>query len=109
MPILKKLSKGDDLYISEGVTDCMALLSAGLNAVALPSATIIPEDDLYLIRDFNLKMYTDMDENWTGLECFYKLESYFIKIGGNIEKQILPIGFKDYGAYYASTISNLNG
>ncbi|MCM1139584.1 MAG: CHC2 zinc finger domain-containing protein [Muribaculum sp.] len=105
LPILKKLSKGDDLYISEGVTDCMALLSAGLNAVALPSATIIPEDDLYLIRDFNLKMYPDMDENGTGLECFYKIESYFIKMSGKIEKLLLPNGFKDFGEYYASVNS----
>lgn len=109
LPIIQRMNKGDELYIAEGVTDCMALLSSGLNAVALPSATIIPDDDLYQLKDFKLKMYPDMDNNQTGLNCYYALESFFIRLGTKIEKLTLPNGIKDYGEYYASIYADKNG
>lgn len=40
LPVLNTMKFGEDLYISEGITDCLALLSAGKKAVAIPSATI---------------------------------------------------------------------
>ena len=47
MPIISTMKYCDDLYISEGITDCIALLSAGKKAVAIPSATILPIYDLH--------------------------------------------------------------
>lgn len=43
LPILGSMKDGEDLYISEGITDCLALLSSGKKAVAIPSATILPQ------------------------------------------------------------------
>ncbi len=98
LPIINEMQHGDTLYISEGVTDCLALLSSGKNAVAIPSATLIPERDLLYLKNFNLKMYPDNDDN--GIKCFYKMQSLFINLGTNIEKLSLPIGIKDFGQYY---------
>jgi DNA primase len=108
LPILRRLKKGDDLYLAEGVTDCLALLSSGHNAVALPSATLIPEQDLYLLREYNLKMFPDVDRNNVGMKCFYEIQSMLIRFGSKIEKLTLPLGFKDYGDFYSSLKSPKN-
>ena len=55
LPILNCLDRGDKLYISEGITDCLALLSDGLKAVAIPSATILPKEDLILLKNFKIE------------------------------------------------------
>ncbi|WP_213065500.1 toprim domain-containing protein, partial [Acinetobacter baumannii] len=57
LPVLNTMSRGDRLYISEGITDCLALLSNGLKAVAIPSATILPLEDLVLLKGYDLHMY----------------------------------------------------
>lgn len=100
LPIINRLSKGDSLYIAEGVTDCMALLSAGLNAVAIPSAHLIPELDIIRLKGYKLKMYHDKDN--PGLTSYYRIESLCISNGVSIEKLDVPDGFKDYGAYFAN-------
>ena len=46
LPILKQLQPAEPLFITEGVTDCMALMSAGYKAIAIPSATLLKEEDL---------------------------------------------------------------
>ena len=43
LPILNCLDRGDKLYISEGITDCLALLSDGLKAVAIPARSVAGE------------------------------------------------------------------
>ena len=62
MPLLNKLMVDNELYLTEGVTDCLAMLSSGKAAVAIPSATIIPENDLSLLDGYKLKMMPDNDE-----------------------------------------------
>ncbi|MDE6083130.1 MAG: hypothetical protein K2G11_01450 [Muribaculaceae bacterium] len=100
LPIINRLSKGDILYIAEGVTDCMALLSAGLNAVAIPSAHLIPELDILRLKGYKLKMYHDKDN--PGRTSYYQIESLCISNGISIEKLDVPGGFKDYGEYFAN-------
>lgn len=63
LPILNTLKMGEKLYISEGITDCLAMLSSGLKAVAIPSATIQPLEDLILLKNYDLRMYPDQDED----------------------------------------------
>lgn len=102
LPVINTMSHGDELYISEGVTDCLALLSDGYKSVALPSATIFPEEDLYKLRHFRLKMYADNDT--PGMKCYYQLESYFIRFGCSITRIPLPEGYKDYADYHRSRL-----
>lgn len=98
LPIIHKLQPGNEVYISEGITDCFALLSAGYNALAIPSATILPKDDLRELKQFKIYMYPDRDK--TGEEAFYKLRDIFINMGANIQMKELPQSFKDFGEYY---------
>ena len=41
LPVLKRLRPGDELWITEGCSDCWAMLSAGHKAIAIPSATLL--------------------------------------------------------------------
>lgn len=98
LPILKGISPGSLIYITEGVTDCLAMLSDHINAVAIPSATIIPQHDLWLLRDFRLCMSPDADE--AGKSGFIKLRETLLEDGQMIYLEPLPDGFKDYAEYH---------
>ncbi len=98
LPILNSLNRGDKLYISEGITDCLALLSDGLNAVAIPSATILPLEDLILLKNYELHMYPDRDE--AGQKAFVELRHFFINHYSMVRAEVLPEGVKDYCDYY---------
>ena len=98
LPILNSLGRGDKLYISEGITDCLALLSDGLNAVAIPSATILPIEDLILLKKYELHMYPDQDE--AGQKAFMALRRFFINHYSMVSVEVLPDGIKDYCDYY---------
>ena len=41
LPILNRLTMGEALFITEGPSDCWAMLSAGHKAIAIPSATLL--------------------------------------------------------------------
>ena len=45
LPVLNLLRPGEDLYITEGCSDCWAMLSAGHKAIAIPSATLLSKAD----------------------------------------------------------------
>lgn len=108
LPILNTLKRGDVLYISEGITDCLAMLSSGLNAVAIPSATIQPMEDLILLKNYDLHMYPDQDE--AGQRAFTELRTFFVNNYSTIKAVKLPEGAKDYCEYYISTrVSDGNG
>lgn len=98
MPILNNLKPGDKLYISEGITDCLALLSDGLNAVAIPSATILPMEDLLLLKKYDLFMYPDQDE--AGHNAFMSLRRFFVNHYSTVKTEKLPEGIKDYCDYH---------
>lgn len=101
LPILNTLNRGDSLYISEGITDCLAMLSSGLKAVAIPSATIQPLEDLILLKNYDLHMYPDQDD--AGQRAFTELRSFFVKNYSWLKSEKLPAGVKDYCEYYIST------
>ena len=101
LPILNTLNRGDSLYISEGITDCLAMLSSGLKAVAIPSATIQPLEDLILLKNYDLHMYPDQDD--AGQRAFTEVRSFFVKNYSWLKAEKLPAGVKDYCEYYIST------
>ena len=72
----------------------MALLSDGLNAVAIPSATILPLEDLILLKNYELHMYPDRDE--AGQKAFMALRRFFINHYSTVRAEALPEGVKDY-------------
>ena len=46
MQILRYLREGEELWITEGCSDCWAMLSAGKKAIAIPSATLLKDKDI---------------------------------------------------------------
>lgn len=105
LPILNNLKQGDKLYISEGVTDCLALLSNDLNAVAIPSATILPMEDLVLLKNYDLHMYPDRDE--AGQKAFMALRRLFVNHYSRLKNEKLPEGVKDYCDFYIKSRKHL--
>ena len=53
LPVLRMLRPGDELYITEGCSDCWAMLSAGHKAIAIPSATLLTKKDVELLETLN--------------------------------------------------------
>lgn len=104
LPILNTLKRGDKLYISEGITDCLALLSSGEDAVAIPSATILPLEDLVTLRSYDLHMYPDQDE--AGQRAFMELRSFFVNHCAMLKEDKLPEGVKDFCDYYKQNLQN---
>jgi hypothetical protein len=50
LPVLKTLKPGDHLFITEGCSDCWALLSVGYKAIAIPSATLLRTEEIKLLK-----------------------------------------------------------
>lgn len=105
MPVLKTLSPGDELWVTEGVTDCLAAMSA-LSAksaprrvVAIPSATLLKPDDAALLHDLHIKIRPDDDE--AGQHLLLELRKYC----PHVENIMLPVGHKDLGEWWAKTSS----
>jgi len=99
LPILKRLREGEPLYITEGCSDCWAMLSAGHKAIAIPSATLLKPSDLEVFETLKplgtpLRMYPDNDE--PGERLFMQLKDLTAKIGLELEHLQLPAGCKDY-------------
>lgn len=95
LDILKQLKRHDVLFVAEGVSDCLALLSAGFPAVAIPSATLLKPADAALLKGFNIHIYPDQDR--PGERLFVELQ----ELCGTVTRHQLPEGFKDFGQYYA--------
>ena len=101
-PILRRLRPGDDLYITEGCSDCWAMLSSGRKAIAIPSATLMKPDDVttitqHLPPNTRLHMFPDNDE--PGERLFLHLKSLL----PDLQHHHLPLGCKDFSEYYMMT------
>lgn len=96
---LRDSQPSDPIFITEGVTDCLAVLSAGFHAIAIPSATLLSENDKqklsFLASTRTFHMYPDADE--PGERLFLQLSVILPKL----VRHRLPEGFKDIGQYYA--------
>ena len=95
LPVLKNILPGEPLFVAEGVSDCLALLSCGCQAIAIPSATLLKKEDADLLKGHRLHMFPDRDE--AGERLFLELKALF----PDIVHHTLPEGFKDVGQYWA--------
>ena len=104
LPVLSLLSPGEALYITEGCSDCWAMLSAGHKAIAIPSATLLKAKDAKLLETLSVElgtafhMYPDRDE--PGERLFLQLRQLL----PNLEHHQLPPGCKDFSEYYTKSI-----
>ena len=96
--VLNEMELGEKLFLSEGITDCIALLSSGRKAVAIASATLLKEEQLNLLASRNLYMYPDRDE--AGERLFSELQDSLGKLGAMVVRVSLPKDCKDFSDYY---------
>ena len=103
LPVLNLLRPGEALYITEGCSDCWAMLSAGHKAIAIPSATLLSKKDAETLSTLstrlstNFHMYPDRDE--PGERLFLQLQ----RILPGLEHHQLPQGCKDFSEYYLTS------
>lgn len=105
LPVLKLLQPGEALYITEGCSDCWAMLSAGHKAIAIPSATLLKPRDVELLSTLNSQqstpfhMYPDRDA--PGERLFLQLQ----KVLPSLVHHQLPPDCKDFSEYFAKVKS----
>lgn len=101
LQILRMLKKGEPLYITEGCSDCWAMLSAGYKAIAIPSATLLKPKDLEVLLSLSssssLNMYPDNDT--PGEKLFLQLKE-LLETPSTLIRHQLPAGYKDFGEYW---------
>ena len=106
LPVLNRLKPGDDLWITEGCSDCWAMLSAGHKAIAIPSATLLSKKDVELLKGLNSSPFGEVgrglsfhmfpDRDAPGERLFLQLQQILPTLQHH---QLLP-GCKDFGEYY---------
>ena len=101
LPVLNRLRQDDELWITEGCSDCWAMLSAGHKAIAIPSATLLSREDKELLeglreaeRGLSFHMYPDQDA--PGERLFMQLR----QVLPSLVRHQLPPGCKDFSDYY---------
>ena len=112
LPVLGMLKPHDELWITEGCSDCWAMLSSGRKAIAIPSATLVStltgtgtnnlhnRLKLALTLGLSLKMYPDRDV--PGERLFLQLKQLL----PTLQHHQLPPDCKDFGEYYVKLRSN---
>ena len=108
LPVLNLLKPGEMLFITEGCSDCWAMLSAGHKAIAIPSATLLTKKDKELLSSLDsspaqgrsegvsFAMFPDRDE--PGERLFLQLK----EVLPSLVHHQLPAGCKDFSDYYLS-------
>lgn len=117
LPELKTLAEGEELWITEGVTDCLAIMSSGRNAIAIPSATLLSEQDKQMLKSFAeglhkpstinhkpLSFHMIPDNDTPGNKLFLELQ----KLLPSLEHHLLPSNCKDFGEYWKSVNAGAN-
>ena len=105
LPVLNLLRPGEELWITEGCSDCWAMLSAGHKAIAIPSATLLTKKDaeqlsiIHFQLSIQFHMYPDCDA--PGERLFLQLQQI---LPGLVHHQ-LPPGCKDFSDYYLTKVS----
>ena len=100
LPVLNLLKPGEILFITEGCSDCWAMLSAGHKAIAIPSATLLTNDvrsKMEEVRDrlsISFHMYPDSD--LPGERLFLQLK----EVLPSLVCHQLPPDCKDFSEYY---------
>ena len=114
LPMLNLLHPGDALWITEGCSDCWAMLSAGHKAIAIPSATLLKKKDIELLRSLNASPLTEDGRGFTfhmypdrdapGERLFLQLK----EILPHLEHHQLPPECKDFSDYFLLKKSGKN-
>ena len=100
LPVLKMLKPGEELWITEGCSDCWAMLSSGHKAIAIPSATLLSKETKEQLSTVTcqlsakVNMFPDCDV--PGERLFLQLK----EVLPDLVRHQLPPGCKDYSDYF---------
>ena len=104
LPVLNLLKPGETLFITEGCSDCWAMLSAGHKAIAIPSATLLSKKNKELLESLSQNLGTRFemwpDNDAPGERLFLQLK----EVLPSLVHHQLPPGCKDYSDYYLKLI-----
>ena len=102
LPVLNLLRPGETLFITEGCSDCWAMLSAGHKAIAIPSATLLSKKDKEILSTLHSQLSTKFemwpDNDAPGERLFLQLQ----EVLPSLVRHQLPVACKDYSDYYVS-------
>ena len=105
LPVTAMLRPGEPLFITEGCSDCWAMLSAGHKAIAIPSATLLSQADKALLRDIAQRLGTSFhmfpDRDAPGERLFMQLR----EVLPGLQHHQLPVDCKDFAEYYVSALA----
>ena len=100
LPVLNLLKPGEPLFITEGCSDCWAMLSAGHKAIAIPSATLLTKKDIGQLSTINsqlsIQFHMFPDRDAPGERLFLQLQ----KVLPTLQHHQLPPDCKDFSDYY---------
>lgn len=100
LPVVKMLKPGEKLFITEGCSDCWAMLSAGHKAIAIPSATLLKPEDKKWLAEMGELLHTEWhmfpDRDAPGESLFMQLKEILPQL---VHHQ-LPPECKDFSEYY---------
>lgn len=104
---LKHLEPMEPLWITEGVTDCLAMMSSDRKAIAIPSATLLKPEDVKLLSSLSsslsLTLHMSPDNDAPGNKLFLALQ----KLLPSLQHHLLPSKYKDFGEYWKSACTEL--
>ncbi len=118
LPVLNLLKPGDELFITEGSSDCWAMLSAGHKAIAIPSATLLSRKDKELLKQLGdsppvirfathswdsprgIQFHMFPDNDTPGERLFLQLR----EVLPSLVRHQLPPGCKDFSDYFVKLI-----
>ena len=100
LPVVKMLKPGEKLFITEGCSDCWAMLSAGHKAIAIPSATLLKTEDKKWLAELGERLQIEWhmfpDRDAPGESLFLQLK----EIMPHLVHHQLPPDCKDFSEYY---------
>ena len=106
LPVLNLLKPGEMLFITEGCSDCWAMLSAGHKAIAIPSATLLSKKDVKLLETLSQNLGTSFhmwpDNDVPGERLFLQLQ----EVLPDLVRHQLPVGCKDFSEFYVKVKVN---
>ncbi len=109
LPVVKRLKESEPLYITEGCSDCWAMLSAGRKAIAIPSATLLQPGDKELLSQLTSQLSIEWhmfpDRDAPGERLFLQLKELLPSL---VHHQ-LPPECKDFGDWFQRGLPALPG
>lgn len=102
LPQIRNLKALNTVFLAEGITDCLALLSAGKDAIAIPSASIIPKEDIPFLRGLNVVMAADNDD--AGQRAIDNVEKSLKDYIKDFRILKFPNDCKDFSEFYLKQV-----